>query len=159
MAAHDDYLPRSLARLTKVTQERLHHQVRVAYAKVVEYQRRGLVHLHVVIRLDRAMPKYRADQVKPPHGRITVELLERAVRAAVNTIDAPVANRLGERVRWGSELEVEPIGAGGLHPGHCAGYLAKYATKSTEVAGGVLHRVAEHARCAARARAREELHA
>jgi hypothetical protein len=137
------YLPRALARLTRVTQARVHHQVRVAYVRVVEYQRRGLVHLHVVIRLDRAMPKYRADEMKPPSERFTVELLEQAVRAAVAAVDAPVADRLGERVRWGSELGVDPIGAGGLHAGHCAGYLAKYATKSTELAGGVVHRVAE----------------
>jgi hypothetical protein len=51
------YLPRTLAHLTGMTQGRLREHVRVAYAKVAEYQRRGLVHLHAVIRLDRAMPK------------------------------------------------------------------------------------------------------
>lgn len=137
------YLPRALARLSGITQERLHRQVRVAYVKVAEYQRRGLVHLHVVVRLDRAMPKYRSDEIKPPSACFTVELLERAVRAAVDAVDAP-ANGLGERVRWGSELDVDRIGAGGLHARHCAGYLAKYATKSTELAGGVVHRVTEH---------------
>jgi Replication initiator protein, pSAM2 len=50
------YLPRTLARLSAMTQTRLREQVRVSYAKVAEYQRRGLVHLHAVIRLDRAMP-------------------------------------------------------------------------------------------------------
>jgi hypothetical protein len=83
----------------RVAQARVHHQVRVAYVRVVEYQRRGLVHLHVVIRLDRAMPKYRADEMKPPSERFNVELLEQAVRAAVAAVDAPVADRLRERVR------------------------------------------------------------
>jgi hypothetical protein len=131
-----------MARLTGMTQKRLREQVRVSYVKVAEYQRRGLVHLHVVVRLDRAMPKYRSDEIRQPSARFTVELLERAVRAAVAAVDAP-ANGLGERVRWGSELGVDRIGAGGLHARHCAGYLAKYATKSTELAGGVMHRVAE----------------
>ena len=43
------------------------------------------------------------------------------------------------------------MGRGARHPPpharerrHVAGYLAKYATKSTEQAGGVLHRVTEH---------------
>jgi hypothetical protein len=101
------------------------------------------VHLLVAIRLDRAMPKYRAGEIRPPSARFTVELLERAVRAAVEAVDAPVADGLGERVRWGPELGVDAIGAGGRDVGHCAGYLAKYATKSTELAGGVVHRVAE----------------
>src|SRR4051794_13732859 len=136
------YLPRRLARLTGMTQKRLRRLVRVSCVKVAEYQRRGLVHLHVVIRLDRAMPKYRSDEIKRPSARFTVELLERAVRATVDAVDAP-AKGLGERVRWGSELGVDRIGAGGLHARHCAGYLAKYATKRTELAGGVVHRVTE----------------
>ena len=74
------YLPRTLARRPGVTQKRLREQVRVAYIKVAEYQRRGLVHLHVIARLDRAMPDYRADQLRPPGARFTVELLEDAVR-------------------------------------------------------------------------------
>src|SRR5437764_775588 len=54
------YLPRALARLVGMTQKELRQSVRPSYMKVAEYQRRGLVHLHVLVRLDRAMPKYRA---------------------------------------------------------------------------------------------------
>ena len=50
------YLPRTLAGMAEMTQARSRELVRVSYAKVAEYQRRGLVHLHAVIRLDRAMP-------------------------------------------------------------------------------------------------------
>ncbi len=51
----------------------------------------------------------------------------------------------GGYVTWGEQLDVQHIGVGqALEPGRCAGYLAKYATKATEQAGGVLHRVAEH---------------
>ena len=89
------YLPRTLAHLTDMTQQRLREQVRIAYAKVAEYQRRGLVHLHAVIRLDRAMPEYRAGEIRPPDGRFTVELLEEAIRATVDVVSAPLPDELG----------------------------------------------------------------
>jgi hypothetical protein len=137
------YLPRMMARLTGRTQKRLRELVRVSYVKVAEYQRRGLVHLHVVIRLDRAMPRYRAHELRPPAARFGVELLERVIRATVEAVDAPLPEALGGgRVRWGDELEVRALDAHSRR--EVAGYLAKYATKSTEQAGGVSYRVAEH---------------
>jgi hypothetical protein len=137
------YLPRALARRTGMTQQALRGLVRASYIKVAEYQRRGLVHLHVVIRLDRAMPAYRAHEVKPPPARFTVELLEDAIRTAAAAVRAPLPDELGAgHVRWGDELDVRHLDANERQ--RVAGYLAKYATKSTELAGGVLHRVAEH---------------
>jgi hypothetical protein len=137
------YLPRVLARLMGMTQKQLREQVRVSYVKVAEYQRRGLVHLHAVIRLDRAMPKYRAEEVKPPSARFTVELLEDAVRATAGEVRAPLPDELGVgEVRWGDELDVRRLDVDERR--RVAGYLAKYATKSTEQAGGALHRVTEH---------------
>jgi hypothetical protein len=50
----------------------------------------------------------------------------------------------GGRLRWGDVIDVQRIGTGSLEAKHCAGYLAKYATKATEQAGGVLHPVTEH---------------
>ena len=71
------YVPRALARLAGMTQAALKREVRVAYVKVAEYQRRGLVHLHVLARLDRAMPDYRAEEIRPPRAA----LRRRAARA------------------------------------------------------------------------------
>jgi hypothetical protein len=45
-------------------------------------------------------------------------------------------------VRWGAEVDVRRLDH--QERREVAGYLAKYATKSTELAGGVVHRVAEH---------------
>src|SRR5215468_5544778 len=45
-------LRRALARQTGLTNKALAAQVRVSYAKVAEYQRRGVVHFHAIIRLD-----------------------------------------------------------------------------------------------------------
>jgi hypothetical protein len=138
------YLPRTLAHELGITQARLRELVRVSYAKVAEYQRRGLVHLHAVIRLDRAMPTYRSEDVRPPDGRFTVELLEDAIRETVATVSAPLPDDLGGgRIRWGDELDARPLGDSRLR-GEVAGYLSKYATKSTEQAGGVLHPITEH---------------
>ena len=94
------YLPRALARLRGMTQAALKRQVRPAYVKVAEYQRRGLVHLHVLVRLDRAMPDYRADEIHPPPRA----LRRRAARAARSarpspTSRAPVADELGGGAR------------------------------------------------------------
>jgi hypothetical protein len=137
------FLPRTLASQTYRTQARLHELVRFNYIKVAEYQRRGLVHLHVLIRLDRAMPKYRADELHPPSRAVTAERLERAVRSTIASVDAPVDDELGGgRVRWGGEFDVRVLDEGAVR-GELAGYLAKYATKSTEQAGGVLHRISE----------------
>jgi hypothetical protein len=136
------YLPRTIAAMTAMPQARLRELVRVAYVKVAEYQRRGLVHLHAVIRLDRAMPGYRADEVRPPDGRFSVELLERAIRETAEAVSAPLPDELGGgRVQWGEQLDIRPLDHQTRR--EVAGYLAKYATKSTEQAGSLVHRVAE----------------
>jgi hypothetical protein len=95
------YVRRALARQARLTRAELNRHVRPAYAKVAEYQRRGLVHLHVLARLDRAMPAYRADEVHPPPARFDADLLEAAIRTAVADVSAPVPPELGGgRVRW-----------------------------------------------------------
>src|SRR3954453_8712918 len=107
------YLPRALARRTGMTQRALRAVVRASYVKVAEYQRRGLVHLHVVIRLDRAMPAYRAHEVRPPAARFAAGVREPASRSTVEAVDAPLPDACGGgRVRWGGELEIRPLGNG-----------------------------------------------
>jgi hypothetical protein len=136
------YLPRHLAAVLGVTQERLKTLARVSCVKVAEYQARGLVHFHAVFRIDRAMPEYREHEVRPPDARFTSRLLEHAVRSALEAVDAPIAEDLAEqlgkrRVKWGKQRDVRPV----ENASELAGYLAKYSTKSTEQAGGLLHRI------------------
>jgi hypothetical protein len=136
------YLPRQLASLVGVTQKRLHELVRVSYIKVSEYHHRGLVHIHALMRLDRRMPAYRADEVHAPDRRFTTQLLEDALRTTVKEVKAKVPDELGAGVvRWGKQLDVEQLTADEQERRRRAGYLAKYSTKSTEQAGGLLHRV------------------
>lgn len=136
------YLPRHLAAVLGLTQKRLRQLVRIAYVKVAEYQARGLVHLHVVIRIDRAMPDYRKTEIRPPDPRFTSRLLQHAVHGAIDVVSAPIAEDLAaqlgqQRVSWGPERDVRPVD----DAGELAGYLAKYSTKSTEQVGGLLHPV------------------
>jgi hypothetical protein len=134
------YLPRKLAKLTGITQKALREQVRVSYVKVAEYQHRGLVHLHAVIRLDKRMPDYRSDEVRPPDRRFTSELLEQALRATVEDVKVQIPTELGTgTIRWGDRLDVQQLADNDDGRRHRASYLAKYTTKSTEQAGGLLH--------------------
>jgi hypothetical protein len=137
------YLPRRLANLAGMTQARLHELVRVSYVKVSEYQRRGLVHLHPVVRLDRRMPDYRADELHPPDRRFTSELLEHALRETVKDVKVQIPEELGAgTIRWGRQLDVQQLPADDDQGRRrWASYLAKYTTKSTEQAGGLLHRI------------------
>jgi len=137
------YLPRQLAGLAGVTQKRLHELVSVSYTKVAEYQARGLVHIHTAIRLDRRMPTYRNSEIRPPDRRFTTQLLEDALRAAVQAVNVPAPAELGAgEIRWGDQLDVQQLTTDDEQRRHKASYLAKYSTKSTEQAGGLLHRIA-----------------
>ena len=143
-------IPRELARLAGLSHRELRRRVRVSYVKVAEYQRRGALHFHCVIRLDRAQPRATAQLVEPPGAGFSWELLDEAVRAAVARVTVPspapddeTAGWPSREIRWGLELEVRPLdpGSSAAEAGACAGYIAKYATKSTEVVGGLTSRV------------------
>ncbi|MDP8968913.1 MAG: replication initiation protein [Actinomycetota bacterium] len=135
------YMRRALARLCGVSRAQLERTVRVSYVKVAEYQRRGLVHFHAVVRLDAAPPKGEPQRVDPPPAAFTVGLLEDAVRLAAATVSAPIPATGDGRTRvarWGQQLDIRHIhdaGVDALTPEVVAAYIAKYATKSTEPLG------------------------
>jgi hypothetical protein len=99
--------------------------------KAAEFQRRGVVHFHVVIRVDGPGDP----GTDPPRG-CTAAMLERVVRSAAGEIELEAE---AGPIRWGREIVVVPLDAAEV--GRAAGYVAKYATKATEAAaGGVLIR-------------------
>jgi hypothetical protein len=131
------YLSRELAREAGMSQRAFKTVVRVECCKVAEYQSRGAVHFHAVIRLDAA-----GKGVAPPPGRFTVEMLERAVHAVRERarLASPEmeAQGKGPRICWGREISVRPIletGAGEMTAEAVAGYTAKYAVKFSEGLG------------------------
>ena len=46
------YTRRNLAKLYGLTQKAFNWEIRLSFVKVVEYPRRGVIHLHAVARLD-----------------------------------------------------------------------------------------------------------
>ena len=75
------YLPRHMARLAGVTGKELRAAVRIRYVKVAEYQARGVVHFHAVIRLDAPGEDY-----QPPPARYTAALLCDAIDQAAAAV-------------------------------------------------------------------------
>jgi hypothetical protein len=147
------YLYRALAQLAGVTEGELRRLIRVSFAKVAEYQKRGAVHFHAIIRLDAATDCGCWACAAPPPVGFTAELLERAVRqaAAALAVPCPMVDEDQDvmlTARWGDQLDVRHITEAGdngeLSAEQVAGYVAKYATKSTEAVGVTLdHRVCE----------------
>ncbi|MCD1267815.1 replication initiation protein [Microbacterium sp. MEC084] len=146
-------LRRSLARELGLTQREAAQIVRVQFAKVAEFQRRGAVHFHAIIRLDGVSE---SEQFPPTPAGVTETHLANAVRAAARSVsfEAPLVNGEQTRriLRWGAQLDVQPIVRregldGALSDRAVAAYIAKYATKATEDldgAGGLrihIHRI------------------
>ncbi|MGS2616568.1 replication initiator [Micromonospora sp. LZ34] len=115
--------------------------VRLSHGKAAEFQARGAVHFHALVRLDGVDPDDPAAVVPPPAG-FTVADLEDAIRAAVEQVAFSTPGHPerpeGWPIAWGEQVDIRPIsltGRGEVTDGMVAGYLAKYATKSTEVTG------------------------
>ncbi|MEU0937220.1 replication initiator [Embleya sp. NPDC005971] len=131
---------RRLASAAGIPRSRLRDHVRLAFAKVAEYQARGAIHLHAVVRLDGP-----DGPSSPPPAWASAELLAALVpeAAAAVRVYAPESQALGSYVlRWGRQLDVRPLRVtGALSDEAVAGYLAKYVTKSTVVGGGTDTRI------------------
>ena len=128
------YARRHLARLSGMTARALDQTIRLSYVKVAEFQRRGVVHLHVLCRLDGS------DGTDPP-PIFTTALLALALRVAVGHVRAPYPEARGE-ARWGEQFDCRALGPG--VPGETrriANYLAKYATKGSDDDGALDRRL------------------
>jgi hypothetical protein len=131
-------LRRTLANGLGWTTREFVDRARLSYAKVAEYQRRGLVHFHAAVRLDG--PDGPAD---PAPTGATHELLRDAVTAAARTVQLEVTRPDGRTLvlSWGAQVDVRRISAtaaeqvtdetGEITDQRLAGYIAKYATKGT----------------------------
>jgi len=116
-------------------------QVKVSYAKVAEFQRRGLIHFHAIFRLDGFDPAH-PERTVPPHPAFTAEVLADVIQQAASvtwfaTISHPVKPK-GWDIAWGTQVDprvVRLTDDGEITDVAVASYLAKYATKSTEPVG------------------------
>ncbi|HEX3781927.1 MAG TPA: replication initiator [Pseudonocardiaceae bacterium] len=121
--------------------------LRLSYAKVAEYQRRGLVHFHALIRLDGWHDPDEPGAIMAPDPAVTVEHLVQLLTTAAETTsfrtEPHPRRREGWSVGWGTQIDTRIVR---LAPGDLdtkgevtttavAAYLAKYATKATEATG------------------------
>ncbi|MGA3541553.1 replication initiator [Micromonosporaceae bacterium DT194] len=119
--------------------------VRLSFGKVAEMQRRGVVHYHAIVRLDGVDPTDPAAVIPPPDvfgvDDLAAAVTHAAATVAFTTAGHP-ANPTGWRITWGAQVDTRPVNADGdITDGKVAGYLAKYATKSTETTGHVSRRL------------------
>jgi hypothetical protein len=145
-------LARELARLLEVKERDL--PVRVSYVKVAEFQRRGALHFHLVLRLDGIGGDGEPEAPAPEHGtQLLIDVALAAARHASVRSPAPedefvrrlpgLASGQARELRWGAQVEVRELDVHGSaeDAALCAGYIAKYATKSTEAVGGLMYRL------------------
>jgi hypothetical protein len=129
-------LRREIARRAGIRVRDFSEQARVSYGKVAEYQRRGLVHFHAVVRLDGPAGAFTA-----PPVWATTDLLEASVRAAAAAVVVKTVRPDGASLQlvWGGQVDIRPIlhttdvedDDGQISEQRLAGYIAKYATKGT----------------------------
>jgi hypothetical protein len=140
-------LRRELAARAGLTRRELADHLRVSYGKVAEFQKRGALHFHAVVRLDGP-----EGPGTPPPAWATVDVLTDALRAAAahsyTSVSVPAAGDQPTRTfRWGRQLDVRPVKAFGdgsdITEQAVASYVAKYATKAAENTGTLDRRIGE----------------
>ena len=130
-------LGRTLAQRVGVSHKAFKALARVSYTKVAEFQARGLIHVHAVMRLDGP-----AGPDSPPGVGLDALALGDAIATAARAIRLEVKPEglMPVALGWGEQIDTRPITlgagrddrAGDVHPEMVAAYLAKYLTKSTE---------------------------
>ncbi|GAB3291843.1 replication initiator [Parasphingorhabdus pacifica] len=132
------YLKRHIAMAAGLTVREFGDHARLSFAKVAEYQRRGLIHFHAVLRLDG--PDGPSD---PTPGWGTTELLTNAIHAAHTAVylTSPEVDGQTRELTFGEQIDIRPIrpvNASQIEDEHgvitddrLASYVAKYATKGT----------------------------
>ncbi|MCP2265023.1 replication initiator [Promicromonospora thailandica] len=136
-------LRRALAVHLGLKDTELKHALSVQYAKVAEYQARGSVHFHALIRLDGPDGP---GSMAPVDGDTLKGLIESAA-LGVEYVAVPVDGAdVPRKLAFGVQVDTRTVSTGlpgsvadeahstdTLSPEQVAGYLAKYATKSTDV--------------------------
>jgi hypothetical protein len=140
-ARHIPFVPVTSPTTGKV---RMVPPVRLSHGKAAEMQRRGAIHFHALVRLDGVHADDLDAVIPPPAGIGLADLVDALHHATCATSfhtpkhpDRPD----GWPMAWGDPdkgIDIRPVtltGTGEVTDGMVAGYLAKYATKSTEATG------------------------
>jgi replication initiator protein RepSA len=136
-------LQRDLAARCRLTVPEFRRRCVISYSKVVEFQARGVIHVHVPIRLDGAD----GPDGPGPAVVLTTGDLEDAIHATAARVvldSEPLPDQTVYRLRWGAQVDTRTItdtadqqtrSPRQAHPRQVAAYLAKYLTKITEDLG------------------------
>jgi hypothetical protein len=144
------YVRRFLARRLGYTHKRLDELVKVEFGKVAEFQRRGVVHFHALVRLDARTTDgtYRPPLIPIDYQDLRAALVAAARHVRYLTPESPERNVM---LRFGQQVDVQPVNTGTvgeITPETVAAYISKYQTKGTEdfgLAGRPLHPAAARA--------------
>lgn len=131
-------LRRAFAELAGLSRRAAAQVVTVSFAKVAEFQTRGCVHFHAIVRVDGP-----DGPGSPVPAWASAALLGEAVRLAACRARVVTPNSAAARSRvlgWGSQIDIreittDPTGGRALTDAAVAAYVAKYATKSAESTG------------------------
>jgi len=125
-------LARVLATRAGLSERAWRQRVRIAYAKVAEFQARGLVHFHAIIRLDGA-----EDRATAPGVAVSPEELSDAIHQAAGRarLDGDAGDAELVELRFGEQLHTRVLAGAEdgceLNAGQVAAYVAKYSCKAS----------------------------
>jgi hypothetical protein len=137
-------LRRLVAKTLDLPASRLGELATVQYAKVAEYQLRGVVHFHALVRLDGPKtPDGFAPAPSLVDAQVLADLVRQAAAAVRLTVPGVDDDDPARVLAFGRQLDARPVRTGRrtddpdrtLTPEQVAGYLAKYATKSATDTG------------------------
>ena len=112
-----------LAAYRSLSMAELRLMLKISYVKEAEYQRRGLVHFHLVLRIDGPETAF-----SDPPPWIDIDLLHTEFLEVISKFE--LVGLGGQAIRWGRQLDVRNL-VDDRSDLRVASYVAKYATKST----------------------------
>jgi len=118
-------LRRSLAAHHDVIEREFNAQVQLNYLKIAEVQRRGLIHIHAVFRLDGP----EGPKSPPPHW-INTDLVKLAMARVIG--ETKIIDVDGTKLSWGSQYDIQDLVTTSENGRKVTAYLAKYTTKTTD---------------------------
>lgn len=127
-------LRRAIAAELGVSEDSLNESVSLQYAKVAEYQARGLVHFHALFRLDGPSGVGTAAAMD---GSELARMFRRVIPGVEYSAPPTGPDDVARLITWGKQFDVRPVRGAkaseyqsdSLESQQVAGYLAKYATK------------------------------
>jgi hypothetical protein len=131
------YALRALGSLLGMSARQAARELRLSYVKVVEFQQRGSVHVHALVRADT-----RHDELAAAPTGIDADMVSTALHIAARKVSAPLPGSDGERrMAWGEQVDAAVVTEAANGRRRAAAYLAKYATKGSDEHGILDHRL------------------